>query len=81
MKKIKSNFLKNFHKKVSFFNTTPPKKYYQILQVEKNANSEQIKQSFFKLAKKYHPDTNPSESEKFKEINEAYQVLSNMHEK
>src|SRR4030042_1809757 len=53
--------------------------YYKILGVTRNANDEEIKKAFRKLAFKYHPDHN-SESdaeEKFKEINEAYEVLSN----
>jgi len=54
------------------------KDYYSILGVNKNAKEEEIKKSFRKLAVKYHPDKNPSKDaeEKFKEINEAYEVLS-----
>ncbi|MDG2764752.1 DnaJ domain-containing protein, partial [Vibrio parahaemolyticus] len=51
--------------------------YYEILEVSKNASSEEIKRSFRRLAKKYHPDLNPNDSEaekKFKEVNEAYEV-------
>ena len=54
------------------------KDYYSILGVDKNANEEEIKSAYRKLAKKYHPDLNkdnPSAAEKFKEINEAYEVL------
>jgi len=54
------------------------KDYYEILGVDKNATQEQIKKAYRKLAKKYHPDTHPGDSvseEKFKEANEAYQVL------
>ena len=52
------------------------KNYYKILEVEENATDEQIKKSFRNLSKQYHPDINPNGSEKFKEINEAYEVLS-----
>ncbi len=52
------------------------KDYYSILGVSKNASKEEIKKAFRRLAHKYHPDKGGDEA-KFKEINEAYQVLSN----
>lgn len=55
------------------------KDYYQILGVSKNASDKEIKQAFRKLAKEYHPDTNEGDKakeEKFKEVGEAYEVLS-----
>jgi len=54
------------------------KDYYKILGVDRNASEEEIKRAYRKLAMKYHPDRNPgdkSAEEKFKEINEAYEVL------
>jgi molecular chaperone DnaJ len=53
------------------------KDYYKILGVEKNANSEQIKQAFRQKAHQHHPDKSGGNAEKFKELNEAYQVLGN----
>ena len=53
--------------------------YYEVLGVEKGASDDEIKKAFRKLAVKYHPDKNPGDKtaeEKFKEINEAYSVLS-----
>ena len=53
------------------------KDYYSILGVDKKASQDDIKSAYRKLAKKYHPDINktPEAQEKFKEINEAYEVL------
>src|SRR3982751_4444275 len=54
------------------------KDYYQTLGVAKTASEKQIKQAYRKLARKHHPDVNPGDKTaeaKFKEINEAYEVL------
>lgn len=51
------------------------KDYYKILGIEKNASDEEIKKAFRVLAHKYHPDKEGGDEAKFKEINEAYQVL------
>ncbi len=51
--------------------------YYDILGVGKDASQEEIKKAFRRLAHKYHPDKKDGDEKRFKEINEAYQVLSN----
>ena len=53
--------------------------YYEVLGIGKNATDAEIKSAYRKLAKKYHPDLNPGDKdaeEKFKEVNEANDVLS-----
>jgi curved DNA-binding protein CbpA len=53
--------------------------YYKILGVSKTAGEDDIRKAYRKLARKYHPDVNPgdkSAEEKFKQLNEAYEVLS-----
>lgn len=53
--------------------------YYEILEVKRTATAEEIKKSYRKLVKKYHPDLNPGDKvaeEKFKKISEAYETLS-----
>ena len=55
------------------------KDYYSIMGVSRNATDKEIKQAYRRLARKYHPDVNPGDKaaeEKFKEINEANDVLS-----
>ena len=59
------------------------KDYYRILNISQDASAEDIKKAFRRLALQYHPDRNPEDvresGEKFKEINEAYEVLSDEH--
>lgn len=58
--------------------------YYEVLGVNRNASEDEIKKAYRKEAKKYHPDLHPGDKEaeaKFKEVNEAYEVLSDSEKK
>ena len=58
--------------------------YYEVLGIDRNADEKTIKKAYRKLAKKYHPDTNagnPAAADKFREINEAYDILSDPKKK
>ncbi|MBQ2437045.1 MAG: DnaJ domain-containing protein, partial [Clostridia bacterium] len=58
--------------------------YYEVLGIDKSASADDIKKAYRKLAKKYHPDLNPDDKEAevhFKEVNEAYEVLSDQQKR
>ena len=55
--------------------------YYEVLGVSKNASADEIKKAFRKLAVKYHPDKDGGDEEKFKEVNEAYEVLKDQQKR
>jgi DnaJ-class molecular chaperone len=55
--------------------------YYAILEIPRTATDEQIKEAYRKLAKKYHPDVSPGDADKMKDINVAYETLSDPERK
>lgn len=61
---------------VSDIHMATKKDYYELLGIDKKASKDDIKKAFHKLAHKYHPDKSQGDAEKFKEVSEAYSVLS-----
>src|SRR5262249_61827306 len=63
---------------------TMPRDYYEVLGVQRGAAEEEIKRAYRKLARQYHPDRNPGDkqaAETFKEIQDAYEVLSDKNKR
>ncbi|CAM6031289.1 unnamed protein product, partial [Sphagnum compactum] len=78
-KKYPYIFHSNYQMKMTFEIQQAKRKvkdYYQILGVGKTASNDDIRRAYRKLALKYHPDRSPDTTEKFKDINAAYSVLS-----
>ena len=75
---LSSSHLNYFNSFIKILFSAARKDYYSILGVDKNAKLSEIKKAYFTLAKKYHPDINkaPNAKEKFTEISEAYDTLS-----
>ena len=69
--RIRYRFIYTTNKKFGSTN----KNYYDVLGINSNSSKKEIKEAFYKLAKIYHPDINKGAEEKFKEINQAYEVL------
>lgn len=63
-------------RRIATIQTNYMKNYYEILGIEKSASKDEIKKAFHKLAHKHHPDKAGGDEKKFKEVNEAYSVLS-----
>jgi DnaJ-class molecular chaperone len=57
------------------------KDYYKILRVHPSVSEDEIKEAYRRLAHKHHPDMGNGDDEKFKEIHEAYEILSNSYER
>lgn len=81
IKKLNSKLLPCAVRYTFSTNYDPKKDYYKILGLEKTASDAQLKSAYYKLAMKYHPDHNKGQEAKFKEINEAYSVLSDPNAK
>ena len=74
-------FFSKQHIHIKYFSTSFNKEYYKILGISNNASPKEIKEGFYKLAKVFHPDVSKGSEDKFKEINEAYEILSDENKK
>nr|UUA79766.1 DnaJ subfamily a member 3-like protein [Octopus vulgaris] len=83
--KLKKSLIPTTHVRLIHSSQTRNKQdYYNVLGVSKNADQKEIKQAYYRLAKKYHPDVNkndPTAAKKFQEVSEAYEVIGDVEKR
>ena len=79
--KISKNQTSIFKLCINAFSTNNNQEYYKILGISSSSSPKEIKEAFYKLAKTCHPDVSKGSEDKFKEVNEAYKVLSDVSKK